>query len=77
MRSPTSNWTYATGSAQVTGGSSIPASGFWEFGFQGGRIEGQFIYTNDNEVATLNVHALDKGSSCETSGTVEFGTAAN
>jgi hypothetical protein len=70
----TLNWFYWNLSASTAGGQAMPAGGGGSvFGFSGGRIDGQFIYSIHNqEQITVNLHAIDQSSSCEISGTAEY-----
>ena len=36
------------------------------------RIEGQFVFSDETGVSTINLHALDGGTACETIGTLEW-----
>jgi hypothetical protein len=75
--SATLNWIYSDGTNMVASGASLPTSNTAVFVFTNKRIEGQFIYVNNNKVATISLHALDlstlsPGLGCEVQGTVQI-----
>jgi hypothetical protein len=65
------NWLYSTGSAVNASGVTVTGGSEQAFLFLGARIEGQFIWSIGNVVKTVNLHAFDGGTFCETRGTVE------
>jgi hypothetical protein len=75
--SATLNWVYSDGTNVTASGASLPTSQSSAFVFTHKRIEGQFIYVNNNRVATISLHALDlstvgAGLGCEVQGTVQI-----
>ena len=75
-RSPgtaTLNWLFGNGSTVAADGVFLgpPDSGTESraFGFTGGRIEGQFIFSKPGEMITVNLHTFDAGDRCEVHGT--------
>jgi hypothetical protein len=70
----TLNWVYSiNGSTSVVANGNVMAGGGGTLNFPfTNRIEGQFIYSDGNYVATVNVHGFDGGvDACEFRGTIE------
>jgi hypothetical protein len=68
----TLNWLYGNGATVLANGAVLPASsGERDFSFAGARIEGQFIFSEANDLITVNLHAFDGTSFCEVRGTAE------
>ena len=68
----TLNWFYSDGSDVFAGGASVAGGADFPFELDGRRIEGQFVFSDETGVSTINLHALDGGTACETLGTLEW-----
>ncbi len=68
----TLNWFYSDGSDVFAGGTSLGAGTDYAFELDSRRIEGQFVFSDETGVSTINLHALDGGTACETIGTLEW-----
>ena len=68
----TLNWFYSDGSEVFAGGTSVAAGADFPFELSSRRIEGQFVFSDETGVSTINLHALDGGTACETLGTLEW-----
>jgi hypothetical protein len=69
----TLNWLESDGTSVNASGVALAANtGEQDFSFAGKRLEGQFIFANGQGVTTVNLHAFDGTSFCETQGTAEF-----
>ena len=69
----TINWLYFDGALNADGMAAGYNNGK-AVNFAGKRIEGQFIFSVHNqEEVTVNLHAIDLGSTCELTGTAEYG----
>lgn len=68
----TLNWFYFEGAVNA-GGTVVGYNNGQAVNFTGQRVEGQFIFSVHNqEEVTVNLHAIDLGSSCEYTGTAEY-----
>ena len=65
-------WFYSDGNQVFTGDTSLAAGGDFGFDFDSRRIEGQFGFSDETGVSTINLHALDGGTACDTLGTLEW-----
>jgi hypothetical protein len=69
----TLNWLYGDGTSFFADGVALAANAelgsVKTFDFFDERIEGQFIYAGADSKITINLHAVDLGSSCEVHGT--------
>ncbi len=70
------NWLSSDGTTVSASGTTISAGSAKAFAFNGGRIEGQFIYSIGVNVTTVNLHALDATTSCEVRGTATLAAPA-
>ena len=68
----TLNWFYSDGSEVFAGGTSVAAGADFPFELDSRRIEGQFVFSDETGVSTINLHALDGATACETLGTLEW-----
>jgi hypothetical protein len=71
----TLNWDFSQGGSTSTvnaSGASIAAFGAFPFVLSASRLEGQWIWANNEFVVTLNVHVFDAGTGCEIRGTAEI-----
>jgi len=69
----TLNFLYSDGTSLIASGLVLPAgTGEYDAAFLGKRIEGQFIFASSAGNTTVNLHAFDGGTFCETQGTAEF-----
>ena len=68
----TLNWFYSDGSEVFAGGTTVAAGADFPFELDSRRIEGQFVLSDETGVSTINLHALDGGTACETLGTLEW-----
>ncbi len=68
----TLNWFYSDGTDVFAGGTSLAGGADYAFELDSRRIEGQFVFTDETGVSTINLHALDGGTACETLGTLEW-----
>ena len=68
----TLNWFYSDGSEVFAGGTSLAAGADFAFELDDRRIEGQFVFSDETGVSSINLHALDGTTACETLGTLEW-----
>jgi hypothetical protein len=71
----TLNWFYANNAGTVSAsGTSLAENGLQMVPFHGDRIEGQFIFSNQDgtSISTVRLHAYDGTSFCEVRGTGLF-----
>ena len=68
----TLTWFYSDGGEVFAGGTSLAAGADWAFELDSRRIEGQFGFSDETGVSTINLHALDGVTACETLGTLEW-----
>jgi hypothetical protein len=70
----TLNFLFSDGTTVTADGQALQALyGEFQVFFNNKRIEGQFIFANGAGNTTVNLHAFDGGTFCETRGTVLFG----
>jgi hypothetical protein len=67
----TLNWFFSNGSTVAANGTFLGPGSERDFGFGGGRIEGQFIFSTPGEMITVNLHTFDAGDRCEVHGTAQ------
>jgi hypothetical protein len=73
----TLSWFFSVGTTVFAGGDVLPGDAVRKtFGFKDARIEGQFIFAQGSDVATIKLHAFDGGASCELRGTVVYASSA-